>query len=384
MARKIGLVVTARPSYARIKTALQAIKKHKDLELQLIVTASALLDRYGSIINYIEQDGFEIAARVFIVLEGENLLTSAKSTGLGIMELATSFDNLRPDVVVTVADRYETMATAVAASYMNIPLVHVQGGEVTGSVDEKVRHAVSKLANLHFASTQAAADRLIRMGEDPKSVFVTGCPSIDLAAQVLKSPAMDFDPFKKYGGVGASDDLAGGYVVVMQHPVTTQVGDSRAQITETLEAVEALDLPALWFWPNVDAGSDDISRGIRIFREKGRGQKFHYFKNMEPEDFLRLVYNSRMIIGNSSMGIRECSFLGVPAVNIGDRQAGRERGKNVIDVTNDREKIRAAIGTQLRNGRHEPTHIYGDGKAGKRIADLLSTADLGIDKQISY
>jgi len=243
---------------------------------------------------------------------------------------------------------------------------------------------VSKLANLHFASTQGAAERLIRMGEDPKSVFVTGCPSIDLAAEVLKNPDLDFDPFKKYGGVGASSDLADGYVVVMQHPVTTQVGESRAQISATLEAVEATDLPAMWFWPNVDAGSDDISRGIRIFREKGRGKKFHYFKNMEPEDFLRLVYNSKAIIGNSSMGIRECSFLGVPAVNIGDRQAGRERGNNVIDVPTDAEKIKAAIKTHLGNGRYETTNIYGDGKAGQRIADLLATAGLSVAKQISY
>lgn len=383
-ARKIALVVTARPSYARIKTALQAIQGHADLELQLIVTASALLDRYGSIVNYIEQDGFKIAARVFIVLEGENLLTSAKSTGLGVMELATSFDNLRPNIVVTVADRYETLATAVAASYMNIPLAHVQGGEVTGSVDEKVRHAVSKLANLHFASTEGAAERLIRMGEDPKTVFVTGCPSIDLAADVLENPALDFDPFQKYGGVGAVNELSDGYVVVMQHPVTTQLGDSRAQITETLEAVEAMDLPALWFWPNVDAGSDDISRGIRIFREKGRGRNFHYFKNMEPEDFLRLVYNSKAIIGNSSMGIRECSFLGVPAVNVGDRQAGRERGANVIDVPCEMKAIQGALRTQLGHGPYEQASIYGDGKAGQRIADLLSNAELNIAKQITY
>src|SRR3972149_4706271 len=293
MTRKVGVVVTARPSYSRIKSALRAIREHPGLELQLVVAASALLDRYGSTVQYIEKDGFEIAARVFIVREGENLITSAKSTGLGIMELATIFDNLRPDIVVTVADRYETLATAVAAAYMNIPLAHVQGGEVTGSIDEKVRHAVSKLANLHFASTKGAAERLIRMGEAPKSVFVTGCPSIDLAAKVIHQPDLDFDPFGKYGGVGAISDLSDGYVVVMQLPVTTQIAESREQITETLEAMEALDLPTLWFWPNVDAGSDGISRGIRIFREQGRGKKFHYFKNMEPVDFLRLIYNSK-------------------------------------------------------------------------------------------
>ena len=384
MARKVGLVVTARPSYARIKTALTAIREHPQLELQLIVAASALLDRYGSIVDYIERDGFQIAARVFIVLEGENLITSAKSTGLGIMELATIFDNLRPDVVVTVADRYETMATAIAASYMNIPLAHVQGGEVTGSIDEKVRHAVSKLSNLHFAATRGAAERLIRMGEESSSVFVTGCPSIDLAAGVLEQPALDFNPFEKYGGVGTIADLSNGYLVVMQHPVTTQISESRLQITETLEAVEALDMPALWFWPNVDAGSDEVSRGMRIFREKGRGAKFHYFKNMEPQDFLRLIYNSKAIVGNSSVGIRECSFLGVPAVNVGDRQAGRERGKNVIDVPCDAQKIREAIRTHLSNGRYGSDKIYGDGKAGERIADLLATSELRVAKQIQY
>jgi len=382
--RKVGLVVTARPSYARIKTALRAIKEHSDLELQLIVAASALLDRYGNIVDFIEQDGFEVAARVFIILEGENLITTAKSTGLGIMELATIFDNLRPDIVVTVADRYETLATAVAASFMNIPLAHVQGGEVTGSIDEKVRHAVSKLSNLHFAATKGAAERLIRMGEDPRTIFVTGCPSIDLAAEVLKKPQLNFNPFHKYGGVGTISDLSGGYVVVMQHPVTTQIAESRAQITETLNAVEALDLPALWFWPNVDAGSDGISRGIRIFREQGRGAKFHYFKNMEPEDFLRLIYNSKAIVGNSSVGIRECSFLGVPAVNIGDRQAGRERGKNVKDVPYDMAKIKEAVGQHLANGRYNSEPIYGDGKSGERIADLLAKTELSIAKQIAY
>src|SRR6185295_13904127 len=195
----ICVVVTARPSYSRIRTALKAIDQHSDLELQLVVAASALLDRYGNAIQAIERDGFPIAARVYMVLEGENLVTSAKSTGLGLVELATVFDNLRPDAVVTIADRYETLATAVAASYMNIPVVHVQGGEVTGSIDEKVRHAVTKLANLHFVSTERAAERVIRLGEEPDSVVQTGCPSIDIAAEVARRPDFDFDVFKKYG-----------------------------------------------------------------------------------------------------------------------------------------------------------------------------------------
>lgn len=384
MVRKVGLVVTARPSYARIKTAIKAIQEHPELELQLIVAASALLDRYGEVVRYIEADGFEIAARVYIVLEGENLITSAKSTGLGIMELSTIFDNLRPDVVVTVADRYETLATAVAASYMNIPVAHVQGGEVTGSIDEKVRHAVTKLSNLHFVSTEQAAERVIRMGEDAEKVFVTGCPSVDLAAEVLRKPELDFDPFEKYGGVGSINDLSQGYLVVMQHPVTTQFDKSLNQIRETLEAVEAMDMPALWFWPNLDAGADGISRGIRIFREQGRGPKFHYFKNMQPADFLKLLYNSRAIVGNSSVGIRESSFLGVPAVNIGERQAGRERGKNVQDVPHDAAAIQQAIRAQIQNGRYPGEKTYGQGRAGERIAELLASETLTVDKRLAY
>src|SRR5918993_2111350 len=198
--RKICVVVTARPSYSRIRSALQAIAEHPDLELQLVVAASALLERYGNAIQAIEHDGFQPSARVYMVLEGENLVTSAKSTGLGLVELATVFDNLKPDAVVTVADRYETLANAVAAAYMNIPVVHVQGGEVTGSIDEKVRHAVTKLANLHLVSTRMARERVIRLGEDPATVVMTGCPSIDIAADVASSPALDFDPFDKYGG----------------------------------------------------------------------------------------------------------------------------------------------------------------------------------------
>src|SRR5918993_745040 len=324
--RKICVVVTARPSYSRIRSALQAINTHPGLELQLVVAASALLERYGNAIQAIEHDGFVPAARVYMVLEGENLVTSAKSTGLGLVELATVFDNLAPDAVVTVADRYETLATAVAASYMNIPVVHVQGGEVTGSIDEKVRHSVTKLSNLHLVSTRMARERVIRLGEDPDTVVLTGCPSIDIAAEGAARPALDFDPFEKYGGVGPREDLSKGYLVVMQHPVTTEYDEARAQVDETVYAVKETGLPVLWFWPNVDAGSDGTSKGIRVFREREKPENFHFFRNMFPEDFLRLLCSSSAIVGNSSVAIRECSYLGVPAVNIRSRQQGRQRG----------------------------------------------------------
>lgn len=382
--RKICVVVTARPSYSRIRTALRAIQAHPDLELQLVVAASALLERYGNAIHSIERDGFSIAARVFMVVEGENLVTSAKSTGLGLVELATVFDNLQPDAVVTIADRYETLANAVAASYMNIPVVHVQGGEVTGSIDEKVRHAVTKLSNLHLVSTKGAAERVIRLGEEPASVVVTGCPSIDIAAEVAANPALDFDPFTKYGGVGPTTDLSKGYLVVMQHPVTTEYEEARQQVDETLYAVKDLGLPVLWFWPNVDAGSDGTSKGIRVFREREKPSNFHLFRNMFPEDFLRLLMHATAIVGNSSVAIRECSFLGVPAVNVGSRQQGRERGANVIDVPHDRRAIAAAIREHVRRGKAASDHLYGDGFAGARIADCLATAALTVDKRLTY
>lgn len=382
--RNICVVVTARPSYSRIRTALKAISTHPELELQLVVAASALLDRYGSAIDSIERDGFRIKHRVYMVLEGENLVTSAKSTGIGLSELATVFDNLEPDAVVTIADRYETLATAVAASYMNLPVVHVQGGEVTGSIDEKVRHAVTKLSNLHLVSTTLARERVIRLGEEPDTVVVTGCPSIDIAAEVCASPKLDFDPFEKYGGVGPKPDLSRGYLVVLQHPVTTEYDEARQQVEETLYAVKDFGLPVLWFWPNVDAGSDGTSKGIRVFREKEKPGHLHLFRNMYPEDFLRLLVQSSALVGNSSVAIRECSFLGVPAVNIGSRQQGRERGKNVIDVDHDRAAISDAIGEHIRRGKAPRDGLYGDGHAGQRIADCLANAELTIEKRLTY
>lgn len=382
--KKICVVITSRPSYSRIKTALKAINIHPKLELQLVVAASALLERYGSAIEYILNDGFNINEKVYMVLEGSSPTSMAKTTGLGILELATAFDNLKPDIVVTIADRFETIATAIAASYMNIPLAHIQGGEVTGSIDEKVRHSVSKLADLHLVSSNGAKHRLIKMGEDEKSIFITGCPSIDLAEEVLQNPSLDFDPIKKYGGVGKYVDILKDYIVVVQHPVTTEYDKALFQINQTLSAIKEINIPAFWFWPNVDAGSDGTSNGIRTFREENPNIPIHFFKNMEGKDFLRLLLHSKCIIGNSSVGIRECSYLAIPAVNIGTRQNKRERGKNVIDVQYNSNEIINAINIQLKNEKQEKEIIYGNGKSGEKIAQILSEVNPGIEKVISY
>lgn len=382
--RKIAVVITARPSYSRVKTVLTAIRNHPKLELQLVVAASALLDRYGSAVNYIEKDGFVIAAKVFNVLEGENLTAAAKTTGIGILELSTVFDNLKPDIVVTVADRFETMATAIAASYMNIPLAHIQGGEVTGNIDEKVRHAITKLADYHFVSSESAKERVIKLGENPDFVFNTGCPSIDIASEINTIKGLNFNPYQKYGGVGSDPDLANGYLVVMQHPVTTEYQNSRKHIEETLKAVNEMDMPTLWFWPNVDAGADGTSTGIRAFREHHKLNNVHFFKNMEGNDFLALLNNAIGLIGNSSVGIRECAYLGVPVVNIGSRQNRRDRGNNVIDVDYDKKQIIKAVQTILETGKSEPSSVYGGGNAGEEIAGLLAELPLQFHKTIMY
>jgi UDP-hydrolysing UDP-N-acetyl-D-glucosamine 2-epimerase len=364
---------------------MRAVAEHEDLELQLIVGSSALLQRYGAVIDIIRSDGFQEAALVHSIVEGETPTTMAKSTGLAIIELSTHFENLKPDVVLTVADRFETLATAVAASYMNIPLAHTQGGEVTGSLDESVRHAISKLAHVHFPATKRAAEYLLRMGEEADRVHLTGCPAIDLVAET--DLALPSDIFSRNRGVGDELSEEKDYIIVLQHPVTTEYGSGLAQIEETLDAVHLAakqGMQVVWLWPNVDAGSDAISKGIRRFRELNTTPNMHFYRNFSPEEYAKLLANARCIVGNSSSGLREGAFLGTPCVNIGTRQAGRERAANVIDVECNAAKILAALARQLDHGRYESSHLVGDGTAGRRVADILAKGEFRIQKKLSY
>jgi UDP-hydrolysing UDP-N-acetyl-D-glucosamine 2-epimerase len=364
---------------------MRAVAEHDDLELQVLVGSSALLHRYGSVIDIIRCDGFQVAAVVHSIIEGDTPATMAKSTGLAIIELSTHFENLKPDVVLTVADRFETLATAVAASYMNIPLAHTQGGEVTGSIDESVRHAISKLAHIHFPATERAAEYLLRMGEERQTVHLTGCPAIDLLAET--DLTLPHDIFSRNLGVGEELSSDKEFIIVLQHPVTTEYGSGLAQIQETLEAVHTVargGMQVVWLWPNVDAGSDAISKGIRRFRELNTTPNMHFYLNFSPEDYAKLLANARCIVGNSSSGLREGAFLGTPCVNIGTRQAGRERAANVIDVDCKAAEISAALALQLKHGPYDSSHLVGDGNAGRRIADLLVKSEFRIQKKLSY
>lgn len=383
--RKVCIVITARPSYARVRTLLSALRDHPAIELQIVGTASLLSGRFGSAVSVLRSDGFELNWQISTLLEADDLTSAPKATALQLAELATAFRNLQPDIVVTIADRYETISTAIAASYMNIPLAHIQGGEVTGNIDEKVRHAVTKLADLHLVASEDARVRVARMGERDDTIFVTGCPSIDLAAEVVRDrPRYRFNPFDRYGGVGDRFDIDKPFLVMMQHSLTTHFSRARQEVNETLRAVHDMKMPVFCFWPNPDSGTEGASEAIRSFRETVAPKNFAFFKNMEPHDFLSLLLDSACLVGNSSVGVRESSFLGVPVVNVGGRQVGRLRGPNVIDADGSRESTKAAIKRQLSHGHYPSADIYGTGDAGQRIAKILTSIPLKFEKRITY
>jgi len=382
--RKICVVVASRANYGRIKYLLISLKKIQSIELQIVVGASMMLDRFGKAVDILIKDGFTPIRSLYYVVEGETLATQAKSTGLGIMELSNVFEDLKPDMVVTVADRFETMATAIAASYLNIKLVHIQGGEISGNIDERVRHAITKLSDLHFPSTEESKNRLIKMGEDPKYIFNFGCPAMD----ILENENLNIDNklISQYDGVGIKTDWERPYILLSQHPVTTSYGEGAEQISESLHALKEIkDIQKVILWPNIDAGSDDVAGGIRKFREVNMQENFQYFKNFPPGIYAKIIKNAVCVVGNSSSFIRECSFLGTPAVLVGDRQEGREHGANVIFSTHDRHDIIDKIRKQLAHKRYESDKIFGHGNAGDKIAEVLASIDINsIQKRNTY
>lgn len=373
-----------RANYSSIKSALYEIKKHPKLKLQIIVTSSALLEKYGSILSQLKKEGFVINVKLPILLSGETPLTMAKTTGLGLIEIASALDHLNPDVVIIIGDRFETMSTTLAAAYCNKIIAHTMGGEISGTIDESIRHAISKFAHIHFPANDDAKKRIIKMGENPNFVFNVGCPRIDIVKEVLKRKKnINLGLLNKIG-VGDKINFNDRFLMVSQHSVTTEYGSSLDQITKTLEAINDLNIQTIVIWPNPDAGSDDIARGIRIFRENKIVSKMRFFKNIPLDQYILLMNKTSCLIGNSSSGIREGSFIGTPVVNIGTRQNKRVRGKNVIDVPHDKKKILKAIKYQLNKSTYKKEIIYGDGNSGKRIAKILSSIDINLQKQNYY
>jgi UDP-hydrolysing UDP-N-acetyl-D-glucosamine 2-epimerase len=330
-----------------------------------------VIRKYGSLSSILQDDGLEITNEMYNVLEGGNPVASAKTTGLSMVEFTNVLSNIEPDAVITIADRYETMAVTLAACYQNIPIIHTQGGEITGSIDEKVRHATTKLADYHMVSTERSAEVVNRLGEDRERIYRTGCPSIDIAKDIREHGDEDYDPQEQYSGVGENVDINEDYIVVQYHPVPTEYGTEYEKTCELIEAVDNLDVQAFWFWPNMDAGTDQVSKAIREYRDNRDPQDIRFYINMRPTHYLTLVNNSACLVGNSSVGIRECSYLGQPSVNIGGRQNNRERADNVLDVPCEADAIQEGIKAQLENGSYEHAPLYGEGDAAVKMVDAM-------------
>lgn len=385
--KKICVFVGSRANYSSIKSVMQAVHKHPDLELQVITGASAVLDRFGKVEDILAKDGFSANYRFYSIVEGENPVTMAKSTGLGLIDASMILDNLKPDFVVVVGDRFEMMSVTIAAAYMNILVAHTMGGEVTGTIDESIRHAITKFAQVHFAANEDARQRIIKLGEQEQYVFNVGCPRIDLVVRELERNSEEVLKalFTKYSGVGPGNfDLNKPFLLVSQHPVTTEFGNNRKQIDETLFALAELKMPTIMLWPNIDAGSDDISSGIRTFREKHNPAWLHLFKNLPTPVYIHLMKNTACLVGNSSSGVREGAIIGTPVVNVGSRQHNRLAGANVINAGYNRKEIMEAIQSQLKHGRYSADPLYGSGDAGEQIAQILATIKPPIQKTITY
>lgn len=369
--------VTARPSFSRVKSVLEHLKSYPQVKLKIVTIASANVERYGNVEAEIKKAGFEVLRSFSTQLENTDPVSSVTVTGLGTIFTAQLLADEKPDAVITIADRYETIATAIAASYLNIPVIHLQGGEVTGNIDERVRHAITKLSDYHFVSNESARSRVLKMGEHPDRVFNLGCPSLDIC---IEAEDLAIETVENVvNNVGIGDDWLPDkpYLVMLLHPETENAIQSTEQIRKVLIALETSDLQKIIFWPNVDIGSNEISKEIRIWREKHiRNFGVRLIKNLPGKIFLRLLSSASFLIGNSSVGIRECSFLGRPVINIGERQKGRDRAKNVIDVGWSVSEIINAIEYQKLNTYLHRSSLYGDGTSGKKIAKYVTRLKL--------
>ncbi len=379
--RKIAVVLVDRANYGRLKPVMQVMRDTPEIDMQVVCAGAMLLDKFGKTRDNVESDGFKIDEEVYMEVEGSVLGTMAKSIGLGIIEFASTFQLLKPDFVLIIGDRYEALSAAIAAVYQNICLIHLQGGEVTGSIDESARHAITKLAHYHFPATKRSGEYIMAMGEDPKTVFPLGCPSADVVASAQKElPLKLLDRL----GVGICIDFSKPYLLVVFHPVTTEFGVAEQQMEELLDALYETKKQVVLLWPNIDADSDGISQAIRRFREFKRDYPLHAYKNFGPETYIPLLAKAACLVGNSSSFVRDASYLGTPVVLVGSRQDGREWSKAVKRIDPIKMQILKAINEQLSNGRYPSCDIYGIPGVSKKIVKILQSIKSYSQKRLHY
>lgn len=378
--RRICFPITSRAYYGRSQLLIRKLHAHPDIELELMLGGSILLDKYSRhIADDIEAEGFTISGSFLNVIEGGNHVAMAKTACLTALEFTNALHTIDPDIVIICGDRFEQLAIAMAAAYLNLTLAHIEGGDVTGSIDESVRHAITKLSHIHFVTNDEAYRRVLAMGEDPRYVFNTGSLDVELASRV--TTVLTSDRINAYG-VGHQVDVSKPFLLVIQHPVTTE-RDNREHMQATLDAVSSLGMPAIWFWPNPDAGTAEMAESVRHMREQHGERTAHmrFITNIPVEEFVALLRQASCVVGNSSAGIKECSFLGTPVVNIGARQQGRLAAENVVHVPYDAAAIRQAIVQQLAHGRYPPSTLYYRPDTSDQMLHVLATIELYTQKR---
>src|SRR3989344_2136224 len=378
--RKICFPIMSRIHYARQKRLLELLNKNSKVDLQLVVGGSVLLEKYGErFLPAIQDAGFTVNETLFNVIDGGSHVSMAKTAGLTALEFANTLYKLNPDVVLIRGDRFEQLALAMAAAYLNKTIAHIEGGDVSGTIDESVRHAITKLSHIHFVTNEDAKRRVIQMGENPRLIFNIGSPDVEFAA--LVDNKIDGSAVNKTG-TGSKIDVNKPFLIVMQHPVTTEK-HNRRNLEITLDAVDSLGLPAVIFWPNSDAGTAEMAKAIRFYREGGKfkNKNLRFVTDLLAEDFIGLLRRAGVLVGNSSAGIKESSYLGTPVVNIGTRQSNRLRDQNVVDVGYNSAEIKKVISQQLKHGRYQQSKLYYRPSASQKIVEVLSKVKLQSQKK---
>ncbi|XP_006629788.2 bifunctional UDP-N-acetylglucosamine 2-epimerase/N-acetylmannosamine kinase isoform X2 [Lepisosteus oculatus] len=373
--RKLRICVATcnRADYSKLAPIMCGIKADPDsFDLEVVVLGSHLIDDYGNTYRMIEQDDFDISSKLHTIVRGEDEAAMVESVGLALVKLPDVLHRLQPDVLIVHGDRFDALALATAAALMNIRILHVEGGEVSGTIDDSIRHAISKLAHYHACCTRSAEQHLIAMCEDHSRILLAGCPSYD---KLLSARDRDdyMDIVQNWLGENVKEQ---NYIVALQHPVTTDIKNSIKLYELTLDALISFNKRTLILFPNIDAGSKEM---VRVMRKKGieRHPNFRAVKHVPFEQFIQLVAHAGCMIGNSSCGVREAGAFGTPVINLGTRQTGRETGENVLHVRDADTQNKIYHALELQFGKRYPcSKIYGDGNAVTRILKFLKTIDL--------
>jgi len=378
MPKKICFIITSRAQYARCRPLIDLVNKDAYFELQIVVGGQAIMPKFGEVTVDMMNNGYKSVEKIYTIIEGGDNVAMAKTTGLTILEYTNILQRLNPGIVVIIGDRFEVLATTVASAYLNKIIAHIEGGDVSGTIDESVRHAVTKFAHLHFVTNDLSVKRVAQMGENPDHIYNVG--SLDIEFLENAAAIKDFN-FINNVGVGSVIDFGKPFLIIMQHPVTINEDNSK-NIKITLEAVNDLGLQAIWFWPNIDAGTKEASNAIRSFREESdKDYNIRFITHLPADKFVNLLKRADCLVGNSSTGIKECSYLGIPVVDIGTRQSGRLAAENVIHVDYNSRQIIEAIKKQLARGRYPSSKIYYQPNTSRQIVEILKKVNPPLQKK---